>query len=636
METKAKDESEEECEERGSVHKFFRTWTRQLSLVNSVRRFGSDSVKARWKKGSGRLTYLDVEMQGFGGGLSPKETPSMSERKFEEDAEDARKKIKRLRQPGEYTIDPQSPAMQLWEWVMLMALTYVILVVPPDVAFTDLDRNRKEQAILDAIDLVVWFLYVVDLALQFFVWYKLPETSGGHWVRNHREIVRYYLRTSFALDLASSLPIGFILTVATGEDKSNLQALRLCKLLRIAKTSRLLSTTGIIRKIRYDSDYSIVKVNVCFVIALFLVMAHWLACIWGYVGNNSASPGNSWLYEYVEYRVHSFYSLDNPKVQYLFALYFVVTTLTTVGYGDLRAFNLTERATVTVMMLIGALMWALVLGTITQAITTLDVDKINYNQTFDQVNWMLRDLDVKKSTRARARAFLVNSILIRRRNQYTALLATLGTGIQTDVCEQVFAAKMSVVPYLRVLNKNIRLLLFKEFRHVLYSPGEEITDRKTLVIVSNAVGQIGYHGRYHYFGDYVFGDFITSDDDPPDLAVSIHYTAAATLSRASVFDICQRYPRETYPIVKARVFYALLKFARLLLARKKRATSVRPSNYLVEYADFHHHETTPSLDDEADATRIAALFSETCRQFLAKLNCRDRLIVDRFVASVFK
>lgn len=182
---------------------------------------------------------------------------------------------------------------------------------------------------------------------------------------------------------------------------------------------------------------------------------------------------------------------------------------------------------------------------------------------------MLRDLDVSKSTRAKARAYLLNSMVLCRRSKYTALLATLGTGIQMEVCEEVFSARISVVPYFRFLKKNLRLQLFREVRYALFSPGEEIAQPKTLVIITNTSGQIGYHGRYHYFGEYIFEDFLTSDEDLPDLAVSVHYTHAATLSRSAVNDICARNPSEAWPIVKARAKFAILKFARVLKRRRR-------------------------------------------------------------------
>ncbi|KAJ8598622.1 hypothetical protein CTAYLR_003047 [Chrysophaeum taylorii] len=570
-------------------HHHKRTFRRSITPRNKYKKH----------RGHGSLHYLNIELQGAFSKQStigigtPKLSPSSTtdeEASFAVAAETTRHQVQKMRVPGRDTMDPFSRGMQAWEWIMCLSLLYVVFVVPAEVAFTNHRRNHEEQSILAVIDHVVWSLYVVDMVLRFFVWFKLPE---GHWVRNHGMIVSYYIKGAFVWDLLSCFPVWFMYVGRSSRSTSSqkLHLLRLFKLLRLAKTFRVLRNTTLMRKFRYERDFSVVKVHLSFVLLFYVTASHWLACLWGYVGNHAASPKNSWMSTLVDFHANSKYNIKNPKVQYLYSLYFVTTTLTTVGYGDISPINLTERAVCIAVMVVGGLAWALIVATITRALTTLDIDKIRYNQLFDQVNWMLRDLDVTPATRAKARAYLINAISIHRRSNYVGLLKALGTGIQTQVCEEVFASRMCVVFFFRPLRKHVRLLLFQEFEHVLFSPGEEVQVFKTLVIINNSSGQIGYHGRYHYYGAPIFLDFLTSDNDPPDLAVSIHYTQArvsrcryvtrptvrlsvclsqaATITRQAINRICQDNPIDTFPIVKARCFYALLKFSRALRLRRQ-------------------------------------------------------------------
>jgi hypothetical protein len=50
---------------------------------------------------------------------------------------------------------------------------------------------------------------------------------------------------------------------------------------------------------------------------------------------------------------------------YIAAFYYAVTSMTTVGYGDIRGFNLTERIVAMFLMLLGVLFFSMATGTFT-------------------------------------------------------------------------------------------------------------------------------------------------------------------------------------------------------------------------------------------------------------------------------
>ena len=55
----------------------------------------------------------------------------------------------------------------------------------------------------------------------------------------------------------------------------------------------------------------------------------------------------------------------DPEAKYLFALYFTVTTITTVGYGDISANNPTEQLFCIFTMLMGVIGFSLATSTLT-------------------------------------------------------------------------------------------------------------------------------------------------------------------------------------------------------------------------------------------------------------------------------
>ena len=50
---------------------------------------------------------------------------------------------------------------------------------------------------------------------------------------------------------------------------------------------------------------------------------------------------------------------------YIVSFYYTVTSMTTVGYGDIRGFNFTERIVAIFLMLLGVLFFSMASGTFT-------------------------------------------------------------------------------------------------------------------------------------------------------------------------------------------------------------------------------------------------------------------------------
>ena len=83
-----------------------------------------------------------------------------------------------------------------------------------------------------------------------------------------------------------------------------------------------------------------------------MIIAHCLGCYFYRIGNSPLkSQHNSWvvLYGLVDCSVSE---------KYVTSLYWSITTMATVGYGDMRAENTLERLFNSLIMLIGAGLYA--------------------------------------------------------------------------------------------------------------------------------------------------------------------------------------------------------------------------------------------------------------------------------------
>ncbi|KAH8092337.1 voltage-gated potassium channel [Aureococcus anophagefferens] len=382
---------------------------------------------------------------------------------------------------GKFTIDPlASRAMHQWDVTVSLALVYTVLVPPAEIAFArrinawSATGDRWGLFLLSLGNLLVWSVFVFD------------------------GITRHYLRTAFALDFVSIVPFGYLSLLAGPYTAGReVRALKLLRLLRLTKLLRMYRTSRLLLRYRSDNTMSIGMSNIASVICGFVIASHWLACLWGYVGNNSAPIENTWMAAYLDGGDsgpdRGGWNIRDPKFQYLMSLYFTLTTLTTVGYGDVLPKNVAERSVATLMILFGGMLWSLIIAAITQTVATLDSDHITYNR-HDQINRMLVDLQ---------------------------------------------------------LDAIVKLEIFKTLGHLLFAPEEIVNVQKTLMIITNH-GFIGTKGRLKMIGDALFLDFLVSDDEPPPMAVVLKFCEVATIRRADIFEVCAA-PAATTPLL-----YALL------------------------------------------------------------------------------
>jgi predicted membrane protein len=139
--------------------------------------------------------------------------------------------------------------------------------------------------------------------------------------------------------------------------------------LSLLKTVRLLRLFQAAR--RLDQNYE-KSVSLLFLMVFaFSLVAHWLACIWYTIGHNENDKKipNSWLTQLADNNEEPFETVNvlknetvklfgpSLRARYLTSLYFTLTCLTSVGFGNVSANTDFEKLFTIVSMLIGGKVW---------------------------------------------------------------------------------------------------------------------------------------------------------------------------------------------------------------------------------------------------------------------------------------
>ncbi|KAK5847564.1 hypothetical protein PBY51_016683 [Eleginops maclovinus] len=296
-----------------------------------------------------------------------------------------------------------------WDWLILLATFYVAVTVPYNVCFTPAeireDRASAARNPPSVSDILVEILFIIDIVLNFRTTFV---STSGQVVYDSRCICIHYVTSWLFVDLIAALPFdllyAFNISVNFG--------------VHLLKTVRLLRLLRLLQKLDRYSQYSAVVLTL--LMSTFALLGHWMACVWYFIGRSeieSNSPATwdiGWLHELAKrlgtpYFLSPLTSLlgvsDSPqgivtaaltnhsqwngsrtrartpggsgttlgggpsvRSSYVTSLYFALSSLTSVGFGNVSANTDSEKIFSICTMLIGALMHAVVFGNVTAII----------------------------------------------------------------------------------------------------------------------------------------------------------------------------------------------------------------------------------------------------------------------------
>uniref|UniRef100_A0A8C6W0C3 Voltage-gated delayed rectifier potassium channel KCNH4 n=1 Tax=Nothobranchius furzeri TaxID=105023 RepID=A0A8C6W0C3_NOTFU len=271
----------------------------------------------------------------------------------------------------------------LWDWLILLATFYVAVTVPYNVSFWPHEDSFTAARSTIVSDILVEVLFIIDIILNFCTTYV---SQSGQVVYGLRCICLHYVTTWFFVDLVAALPFDllYVLNVTVTSKVHLLKTIRLLRLLRL------------FHKLDRYSQYSAMVLTL--LMSMFALLAHWMACIWYMIGQQEIETGKKWeigwLHE-LGRRMDTPYinnTVGGPTVHssYIAALYFALSSLTSVGFGNVCANTDAEKIFSICTMLIGAMMHAVVFGNVTAIIQRMYSRRSLYHTRMNDLKDFIR------------------------------------------------------------------------------------------------------------------------------------------------------------------------------------------------------------------------------------------------------
>ncbi|XP_035294001.1 potassium voltage-gated channel subfamily H member 3 isoform X1 [Cricetulus griseus] len=389
-----------------------------------------------------------------------------------------------------------------WDGFILLATLYVAVTVPYSVCVSTAREPSAARGPPSVCDLAVEVLFILDIVLNFRTTFV---SKSGQVVFAPKSICLHYVTTWFLLDVIAALPFDLL-------HAFKVNVVSVAGLAHLLKTVRLLRLLRLLPRLDRYSQYSAVvltllmavfallahwvaciwfyigqqeiesSVVLTLLMAVFALLAHWVACIWFYIGqqeiesSESELPEIGWLQELARRLETPYYGLEllgGPSLRsaYITSLYFALSSLTSVGFGNVSANTDTEKIFSICTMLIGALMHAVVFGNVTAIIQRMYARRFLYHSRTRDLRDYIRIHRIPKPLKQRMLEYFQATWAVNNGIDTTELLQSLPDELRADIAMHLHKEVLQL-PLFEAASRGCLRALSLALRPAFCTPGE--------------------------------------------------------------------------------------------------------------------------------------------------------------------
>lgn len=166
-----------------------------------------------------------------------------------------------------------------------------------------------------------------------------------------------------------------------------MRAFRFGRLYKLIKLTRLIRILKIMKErsklLKYLHEFLKIGIGferLLFFFLIFMILTHIGACLWLIIASlYDETYTGTWMESYIN-------EGNSNSDLYAIAFYWTITTITTVGYGDISGNNNLEKVFCSLIMVIGVFAFSFANGSLASIIQNYDQTNANYQEKVEILN----------------------------------------------------------------------------------------------------------------------------------------------------------------------------------------------------------------------------------------------------------
>lgn len=372
-----------------------------------------------------------------------------------------------------------------WDFLQISSACITAFYLPYCLLFTDISWQQLD----------LWFALSIIGLFDIGIQIRTPYELNGVHNANPEDIRKHYIYSWLAPDLVSNL---WILVAMFVPGAACLQLIRSSQIFRIlSRWDNIQAFPPLLLRI---SRYSIG----------LLVITNWISAAWLWIGLSERSEA-SWI-------ARAGLQSESHAKQYLMSVYWSVTTLASVGYGDITPKTNQEIIAAIFVMGAGVLLFAFAIGNVVAFAKQLDDGKSEYRMKEAGIRRYLAFNGVNQETLTGLRRFSEYRWKQSRGVDPNEIIRQLPSAIQSEILTEILNRSIQNVPLFNLAPQALRKRLLVLLKPEIYPPGTEIlaADEPGNEIIFITHGQahlttdesvdpeLWSYGPGEYFGDLSF------------------------------------------------------------------------------------------------------------------------------------